>query len=59
MLNYHLIHSQPAETKVAHFEHYLTLGSHQAPYQVAPLKSFSAVTLHPEIRMVADDLKQP
>ena len=54
MLNYHQIHSQLAETKAANFQHYLTLGSHRAPYVIDNILSFSLVTLQPETRFVVD-----
>ena len=54
MLNYHEFHSEVAETKTAIFSHYLTLGSHQSPYSLDSLVSFSLITLQPGARFVVD-----
>ena len=50
MLKYNLIVPEKTKHNNGIFHHYLTLGSHQSPYSLAHLTSFSIVTLFPKER---------
>lgn len=50
MLKYHLIVPEKTKHNNGIFHHYLTLGSHQSPYSLSHLTSFSIVTLFPKER---------
>lgn len=54
MLNYHIIHSQPAQTTTANYNHFLTLGSHKTVINLNPLLSFSLVSLHKGTKLYID-----
>lgn len=47
MLKYHLLLPNASTTHQAHYLHYLTTGSHLAPYGLKRTKGLSVVTLHP------------
>jgi hypothetical protein len=45
MLKYHLLLSSKNKQNLGIFDHYLTLGSHQSPYQLNNISIFSIITL--------------
>ena len=48
MLKYHLLLPGSSSTHQADYLHYLSTGSHLAPYLLSTLKTLSVVTLHPQ-----------
>jgi hypothetical protein len=51
MLKYHLLLPSQQKQHIAVFQHYLTLGSHLSPYELAHLSAFSVITLNPKERL--------
>lgn len=51
MLKYHLLISNKNKHKLGTFNHYLTLGSHQSPYLLQNVQSFSIITLNPKEKL--------
>ena len=57
MLNYHIIHSQLAQTTTANYNHFLALGSHKTVTNLDPMLSFSLVSLHKGTKLYIDQEK--
>jgi len=48
MLKYHLLQPQYNKHHHAQFIHYLSLGSHDSPYNLKYIAAFSIITLNPK-----------
>lgn len=46
MLKHHLLFPHYSKQNNSEYIHYLSLGSHTAPYQLESIAAFSIVTLH-------------
>jgi len=51
MLKYHLLLSSQNKQNLGIFNHYLTLGSHQSPYQLNHITVFSIISLFTKERL--------
>ncbi len=51
MLKHHLLIPHSSQQYVGTFHHYLSLGSHSAPYTLRSVRAFSVITLNPKQKL--------